>query len=426
MEGATAPASATFVAPASVIELATGVNTGIETGASSAGAESGVNRCVVRPASGDPRTGKRKKKKAKQKHAEGATMGAGGCHFWIPVRPALPCPCPCPRKVVLTAAFERRPPRNLSPTLKAESWWAVGSGLHSMCQGHPSVFRYNPCLPPQVQTFLSRPNGDAQAKLVHTFTRPFCTPLPPLPRRCQRKSRFCKFEADLRADQPLATGRYCRLHLVEEKDRKDTAGEFLFFWGVFFWGGSAAYLHSPSAARSNAPVLTAACQPRWTVTPSKAVGGPPSIPLPLSLCDHTAIAATPTGMVPCPLDGSHCVAAHRLDRHLKICPVVRDRTKLETEPFFSVGCNAGHNRYPRCPAPSPSSAVDDPAAEAEALLHDPVRFRVFLDDLSAAYGELGESQATAAAVADADDAEHNFQLELGFEQLRPDACAFMC
>ena len=48
---------------------------------------------------------------------------------------------------------------------------------------------------------------------------------PPFP---QRKSRFCKFAAEPRADQPdakgILKGKYCRLHLVEEPDQKDAAG----------------------------------------------------------------------------------------------------------------------------------------------------------------------------------------------------------
>jgi tRNA:m4X modification enzyme len=52
-------------------------------------------------------------------------------------------------------------------------------------------------------------------------------------------------------------------------------------------------------------------------------------------------AASDKKKIPCPLDPSHSVYAHKLERHLKVCPKAKELRELESQPYFLRGANAG-------------------------------------------------------------------------------------
>jgi hypothetical protein len=47
--------------------------------------------------------------------------------------------------------------------------------------------------------------------------------------------------------------------------------------------------------------------------------------------------------IPCPLDPSHSIYKHDLDKHLKICNIKTNENKMEKELFFCLNCNSGNN-----------------------------------------------------------------------------------
>lgn len=47
--------------------------------------------------------------------------------------------------------------------------------------------------------------------------------------------------------------------------------------------------------------------------------------------------------IPCPLDPSHSIYKHDLDKHLKICNIKTNENKMEKELFFCLNCNGGNN-----------------------------------------------------------------------------------
>jgi hypothetical protein len=47
--------------------------------------------------------------------------------------------------------------------------------------------------------------------------------------------------------------------------------------------------------------------------------------------------------IPCPLDPSHSIYKHDLDKHLKICNIKTNENKMEKELFFCLNCNSGYN-----------------------------------------------------------------------------------
>jgi hypothetical protein len=66
--------------------------------------------------------------------------------------------------------------------------------------------------------------------------------------------------------------------------------------------------------------------------------------------------------IPCPLDPTHTVYKHRLQKHLKICVTHTKNKEMEEKPFYSPNCNSGT-------APiSSSTSIVDAAVDADALL----------------------------------------------------------
>jgi hypothetical protein len=47
--------------------------------------------------------------------------------------------------------------------------------------------------------------------------------------------------------------------------------------------------------------------------------------------------------IPCPLDPSHSIYKHDLDKHMKICNIKTNENKMEKELFYCLNCNSGNN-----------------------------------------------------------------------------------
>jgi hypothetical protein len=77
--------------------------------------------------------------------------------------------------------------------------------------------------------------------------------------------------------------------------------------------------------------------------------------------DGSAMAGAAAGRkkrVPCPLDPSHTVFAHDVERHVKVCVAGRQQREAEAQPYFWRGLNSGR------PAASAAAAATAAAAAA--------------------------------------------------------------
>ena len=57
--------------------------------------------------------------------------------------------------------------------------------------------------------------------------------------------------------------------------------------------------------------------------------------------------------VPCPIDPRHTVFEHKLEHHLRVCNMKKEAEKLNEQPFYKEGCNAG----------TTTEAIDGPPIE---------------------------------------------------------------
>eukprot|EP01047_Picozoa_sp_COSAG01_P050810 COSAG01_NODE_5174_length_4433_cov_2.338486_1_plen_449_part_00 len=76
--------------------------------------------------------------------------------------------------------------------------------------------------------------------------------------------------------------------------------------------------------------------------------------------DGSAMAGAAAGRkqrVPCPLDPSHTVFAHDVERHVKVCVAGRQQREAEAQPYFQRGLNSGRPAASAAAAAAATTAV---------------------------------------------------------------------